>query len=188
MCIDLWYMYFKVIYLTQMATCWSINTLLVTCIAILIKHVSSAQYCTIFCDSGCRSHGCEENTVTIVIGSIAGGICAISLAVGLTIICMGYVRKKSKKKRIKHLNADSERETMKENEIRKIEMDCSNCKLIIIRKDKKKIIVAINEDIMSIQREEDLETSDLPDDLGDTPPKPKPPPSWFTQQIANTRT
>lgn len=81
---------------------------------------------------------------------------------------MGYVRKKSKKKRIKHLNADSERETMKENEIRKIEMDCSNCNLIIIRKDKKKIIVDIRADIMSIQREQDLETSDLPDDLGDT--------------------
>jgi len=56
---------------------------------------------------------------------------------------MGYARKKSKKKRIKHLNAYSEKETMKEKEIRNIKMECSNCKLIIIRQDKKKTITHI---------------------------------------------
>ena len=164
------------IYLTQMATCWSIYTLLVTCIAILIKHVSSGQYCTVFCDFGCSSNinGCEKNTVAIALGSIAGGICAISLIVGLTIICTGYARKKSKKKRIKHINTDSERETMKEREIRTIKMDCTNCKLIIIRQDNKKIIVDVSEDIMSVQKEQQMETSNLPEN--DEPPAPQPPP------------
>jgi helix-turn-helix protein len=76
---------------------------------------------------------------------------------------MGYARKKSKKKRIKHLNADSERETIKENEIRTIKMDCANCKLIIIRQNKKKIIVDVCEDIMSVQREQQMQTSNLPE-------------------------
>jgi hypothetical protein len=83
--------------------------------------------------------------------------------VGLTIICIGYARKKSKKKRIKHINTDSERETMKEKEIRTIKMDCTNCKLIIIRQDNKKIIVDVSEDIMSVQKEQQMETSNLPE-------------------------
>jgi hypothetical protein len=76
---------------------------------------------------------------------------------------MGYARKKSKKKRIKHINTDSERETMKEREIRTIKMDCANCKLIIIRQNKKKIIVDVCEDIMSVQREQQMQTSNLPE-------------------------
>ena len=76
---------------------------------------------------------------------------------------MGYARKKLKKKRIKHLNADSEREAMKENEIRTIKMDCTNCKLIITRQDKKKIIVDVSEDIMSVQTEQQMQTSKLPE-------------------------
>lgn len=167
--------YTLLIFFLQMATCWSIHTLPVACFAILIKHVSSSQYCTIFCDGDCRWNGCEVNTVTIVLGSVAGGICAILLVVGLTIICMGYARKKSKKKKIKHLNTDSEREIMKEKETRKIKMDCSNCKLIIIRQDKKKIIVDLSGGIMSIQTEQEMQSSDLPE--RDAPPRPQPPPA-----------
>ena len=52
---------------------------------------------------------------------------------------------------------------MKEKEIRTIKMDCTNCKLIIIRQDNKKIIVDVSEDIMSVQKEQQMETSNLPE-------------------------
>ncbi|XP_063415112.1 uncharacterized protein LOC134697026 [Mytilus trossulus] len=141
-----------------MSTRYGLNALNLAVFLGISSEVTTSQYCRVFCEYGCCGNSCCPDQRAIAVGSIFGGLAFIFLIVMLCIICMGYIKKKSRKERMQISHADQEAQTInKVNDTRTINMDSTTCTVIINLKNRKKAVVKVNSGRMSIIKEDDVD-------------------------------
>lgn len=169
-----------------MSTRNGLNYLKLAVILGISREVTTAEYCRVFCEYGCCGNNCCPDKRAIAVGSIFGGLALIFLIVVLCIICMGYVKKKSRKDMMKISHADQEAQTINTlNDTRTINMESSTCTVIINLKNRKKAVVKVNSGRMSILKEEDVDVQTKV--LGDKPLTPQPLPAALLRKVEVAR-